>query len=614
MKKFIRNNYIMLIFIITSLMNSIVLVSITTGFHTIRFLISDFAFLLLICSISCFVKRKTLYFFIWSIILTGICCINAVYYNEFNDFVSIYLFETFFQALDLPKEAITSVFEPVDFIFLSQVIIMLVIFVLDKTKYERNKIHFKWLFTTSLAIIIMIILSCNSNDIYRIKYDWNKVYVVRNFGIYNYQLKDIKTSISKLLCKNCGKKKAEKIVDEYYASKNNLENKNEYTNILKDKNILLIHAESIQTMFVEASINGKAIMPNLAKLAQEGLYFTNYYSQESVGTSSDTEFTINDSILPVAIGTVFLNYEYNTYMSTPKILNNMGYYTFSMHGNTCEYWNRNKMYKSLEYTHFYCYDQYDLTDKIGLGLSDKSFFSQSADMIKEIHDNHSRFYGTLIMLTNHTPFYNEGKVDFDVGYMEGTQLGNYIKLAHYADEAIGELIDKLDRLGILEDTVIVLYGDHDAKFKTKEYEKYINYNNETNTVIESDDPNYNKIDFYEYEDLTKVPFLIWTKDHTVSGRINTIMGAYDVMPTLGNMFGFKSNYALGRDIFSIQDNIVVFPNGNWRTDKVYYNAQKSEYKNLTSEELTKEYLQQNDEYSKKIVEISNYLIRYNLIK
>ena len=28
------------------------------------------------------------------------------------------------------------------------------------------------------------------------------------------------------------------------------------------------------------------------------------------------------------------------------------------------------------------------------------------------------------------------------------------------------------------------------------------------------------------------------------------MGMYDVMPTLGNMFGFSNKYALGRDIYN----------------------------------------------------------------
>ena len=53
------------------------------------------------------------------------------------------------------------------------------------------------------------------------------------------------------------------------------------------------------------------------------------------------------------------------------------------------------------------------------------------------------------------------------------------------------------------------------------------------------------------------------------------MGMYDVQPTISNMLGFYNKYSLGHDIFEIKDNnIVVFPNGNWLTNKVYYNSQK----------------------------------------
>ena len=58
------------------------------------------------------------------------------------------------------------------------------------------------------------------------------------------------------------------------------------------------------------------------------------------------------------------------------------------------------------------------------------------------------------------------------------------------------------------------------------------------------------------------------------------MGMYDVQPTLGNMLGFENSYALGHDIFSIpenEENVVIFPNGNFVTDTVYYNNQKSTY-------------------------------------
>ena len=59
---------------------------------------------------------------------------------------------------------------------------------------------------------------------------------------------------------------------------------------------------------------------------------------------------------------------------------------------------------------------------------------------------------------------------------------------------------------------------------------------------------------------------------------------YDVQPTLGNMFGFSNVYALGHDIFSVADNeenVVIFPNGNFVTDTVYYDSQKNTYFDLT---------------------------------
>ncbi len=590
--KFIKKNYLILIFIVSSLINSTLLLFLTTGFGNIRFLLFDLVILLFISSFSFLIKRKNLYFLIFSIILTFICCANSLYYNNYNDFASIYLLETSLQALMLPSEAVTSVFKAVDFIFIWQIILF--IFLYKNNKYEREFTKFKYCFLSFFGLLVICLLTINNNDLYRLKNDWNKAYVVRNFGIYTYQLKDMFYVGSKLICPNCGREEAKSMIDEFYDDKKISDN--QYTDIFKDKNILFIHAESVQSLFLNSEINGHEITPNLNKLASEGLYFSNYYSQESVGTSSDTEFVVTNSILPVGTGTIFINYDNNNYQSMVKAFKQKGYYTFSMHGNICNYWNRNQMYKSIGYDKFYCYDDYDLTDKIGLGLSDKSFFSQSADMISEISQTYNHFYGTLIMLTNHTPFYNDGKVDFDVGYMEGTKMGDYLKLLHYSDEAIGEFISKLDSLGILDNTVIVIYGDHDAKFSIKDYEYYLKKD----------------IDFYEYEKLTRVPLIIWTKDKKITGNIDKIMGSYDLMPTLGNMFDFTYPYALGNDIFSIDDNIVVFPNGNWVTDKIYYNNQLSEFKKYS--DVSEEYIKEKEAYARKIIEVSNNLIRYNLFE
>ena len=96
-------------------------------------------------------------------------------------------------------------------------------------------------------------------------------------------------------------------------------------------------------------------------------------------------------------------------------------------------------------------------------------------------------------------------------------------------------------------------------------------------------------------------------------KVNNVMGMYDVMPTLGNMFGFYNKYALGHDIFNIgSNNIVVFPNGNWVTNKMYYNSQKSAYLPLTEEEITEEEITNNVEYTNKLLDVSNNIITFDL--
>ena len=364
------------------------------------------------------------------------------------------------------------------------------------------------------------------------------------------------------------------------------------------------------------------------------LKLLHFYSQVSVGTSSDTEFTVSTSLLPVNNGTVFMSYFDRKYVAFPQLMKEKGYYTFSMHGNNGSFWNRQVMHKNLGYDKYYSKTSYEIDEEIGLGLSDKSFFTQSTEIIKEIKESKGKpFYGTLIMLTNHTPFDDVEKYgEFDVNmkytttnengeiveevapYLEGTSLGNYFKSCHYADEAIGQIMNQLEEAGILDDTIVVFYGDHDARLPRKEYNLMYNYDPKTDSMLDEEDPNYDEFDYYEYELNRSVPLIIWSKNKSLAQEVTTAMGMYDVLPTLGNMLGVYSPYQLGHDVFSNPDNIVPFPNGNWLTNKVYYNNSKEEYLPLTSEPISDEYIKEKSEYADKILKISNDAIVYDLIK
>ena len=191
--------------------------------------------------------------------------------------------------------------------------------------------------------------------------------------------------------------------NEYYDAKTR-SSSNSHTNIFEGKNLLVIHWESVQNFVVDLKINGEEVTPNLNKLINKSMYFDNFYTQVSVGTSSDTEFTFNTSLMPANYGTAFGNYSDKKYVSIPSMLKDKGYYTFSMHGNNGDFWNRRIMHKNLGYDDLYAKDTYNIDDVIGLGISDVSFFTQSVDKIKKIDSEHENYYGTIITLTNHTPF------------------------------------------------------------------------------------------------------------------------------------------------------------------------------------------------------------------
>ena len=129
------------------------------------------------------------------------------------------------------------------------------------------------------------------------------------------------------------------------------------------------------------------------------MYFSNFYAQVGVGTSSDTEYTYSTSMLPSNNGTVFVNYYNNKFVTIQNLLKDKGYYVFSIHGNVGVFWNREAMHQSMGYDKFYSKSSFVIDEEYGLGLSDASFFRQVLPMIKEIKEETGKpFMGLLLHL------------------------------------------------------------------------------------------------------------------------------------------------------------------------------------------------------------------------
>lgn len=619
--KYLKTNVLFIIYVILMLLNATILRFFTVkNYLSIKPMLADIAVILILGMFGYFIKpkRRFVYYLIWISIFSILSMANSIYYTNYKSFISVSLLSTASQLGGVIDAVTENILEAKDLVFLLSILIYVLVYIylrkrktyfdnVEKSCVSPKKTALKT-FVTGVIFAVIFSTTLTRTDISRLGNSWNREYVLSAFGLYTYTFSDVVTSTKAQLNVVFGEKESAEAFHAFYDDKQEADpvsDNNKYTDIFKGKNIITIHAESIQQFTLDTKINGEELTPNLNKMAREGIYFSNFYAQESVGTSSDSEFTFSTSLMPASSGTVAINYCDRTYVSIQKLLKEQGYYTFSMHGNNGSYWNRLKLHESLGYDKFYNYTtDYDIDEKIGLGLSDKSFFRQSSEILEQIAKEHDKFYGTMIMLTNHTPFtdienYSDYEVDFkyqryneetgeyeeaSAPFLEGTKLGSYFKSVHYADEAIGELIENLDSKGLLDNTVIVLYGDHDAKIKESEYEYYINYDPYTNTALSEGDEGYIPVDEYCYNINRRVPFIIWTKDHKEYEpvEITTVAGMYDALPTLGNMFGFSNEYALGHDLFSsyAKDNIVVLPNVNFITNSIYYSNSKQEYFDL----------------------------------
>ena len=621
-----KENMLALVFVLSSVINAFLLRAFTVKFNynQIKPLLADIGMCLIFAAISMlFKKRKGQFVFllVLTIIFAIISAGNSIYYTNFRSFMSISLISTASQLGGVMDAVTKNIMEIKDLTFLWSIPALIIVYIMIKKKtknYTSQQLEKKhrrktgWAtFGLGVAFLGVCAVILTGTDYSRLRKQWNREYVMATFGLYTYHISDAVSCANAQMHMIFGYDESEDLFNKFYDN-NSVEQvsaqikKNKYSNMFAGKNLIVIHAESIQGFTLGTYINGKPLTPTINKLAKEGLYFTNFYAQEGVGTTSDTEFTFSASLMPASSGTVAINYWDRDYTTTQKMLKEQGYYTFSMHGNNGSYWNRLNVHKSYGYEKFYnSSTDFDVDETIGLGLSDKSMFRQAIPKLRDINKQHQKWMGTFLMLTNHTPFtdierVSDYKVDFkykkyneqtgmydevSAPFLEGRKLGSYFKSVHYADEALGQFLEDLDKEGMLNNAVVLLYGDHDAKIKEEEFEYYYNYDPFTDKMLSESDPGYIPVDPFYYNINRKVPLIIWSKDGGYEPQqFDKVIGMYDIQPTLGNMMGFENKYALGHDYFSIkenEENIVIFPNGNFITDTVYYDNQKNSYFDIT---------------------------------
>lgn len=517
------------------------------GLGTLSFS-ADFGVIVIVLSLSLFITKRSFklsYLLFVDLVISLIFISHSLYRTYFEDFASVYYIGQVPLLLDVADSVIHILGKKFLF-FIDFLFVPLLFFKLKIRRAHSIKDR-----TRAVVLFLLLGLFCNLTVITSMLSGLNyftfigeRYICVWYTGIINYQIFDIYSYMRSQLKKVSVTQSDIDAVRDWFED-NKRKVSNDFTGIGKGYNLIIIQLESTQKFVIGKSFQGREITPNLNRLSREGIYFNNIYDQTSAGSSSDATLLANSSLYPSRAGAASFQYARNCFDSLPKMLREHGYMTVVMHPHVRSFWNSETFEKHIGFERQFYKRDFDIIDRIGLGLSDKAFFSQSVEKIKQLTPP---FYVFLRTLTAHFPYdyVKEETDDFPLGDMEGKITGHYLRTMHYVDSAIGEFLHKLAENNLASKTIIVIYSDHRARLPEDELQLVgIDYS-------------------VEYR---KIPLVIYIPDKTIGIERDTIGGLIDVAPTICNMLGVDISGALflGRDLMDGQNGSVVFRDGSYKS-------------------------------------------------
>lgn len=555
------------------------------------------------------IKRKVsiVLSYIFMIIIIGIFIAQFIYYNIYQAIISFY---SATNAAGQILQFSTTILETainkwyIMILFILPIIGLIILHKKDKVKFENVKLQQK-LITIIIVLIAQIIaliciISTNTNEIYssrNLYYNVNAPTISANkFGILTTMRLDLKRLLfgfeerntlvtgegtlvkQENIDREIGNKEIQfnsldidwnnlinnetnpNITSIYeYMSKQEPSKKNEYTGMFEGKNLIVFVAEAFTDLAIDENIT-----PTLYKLYSEGFQFDNLYTPLFPVSTADGEYMTDTSLIPKE-GTWSLEKVEKNYMpySYANVFEKLGYSSQAYHNHTATYYNRHKYLKGMGYD-LYLAKGNGLEKKMNLNNWPSSDLEMidvtTSDYLKEWEEKFLTYYMTVSGHLQYTPNGNK-IVEKNWNYVEtldySEKAKGYLASQIELDRAVELLIKRLEEAGKLEDTVILISGDHYPYGLTLD---------EVNELSKE-----KRDDTFEKHHSTA---LIWNSEMKEPIKVEKISSSLDLLPTMLNLFGveFESRLLMGRDILSDSDSLVIYSNRSFITKYGKYEA------------------------------------------
>ncbi len=546
--------------------------------------------------------RSFIVLFLVDIVMSTFSLSTVMYYNHFGRLLDHHAIMQAAVLKDLGS-SISDLFSFMYLLFFLDIFVLLLLLILQKSKPKSIISYFGHRKKYLIAGVLCLFLTFLSIANYPTKQ--NTMAFAKDAGIINAELYSVFSSLHKDAETHSPRNPDQIIINQIKQIKP--VSWPRYFGIASDKNIIIVQLESTENFLVGLTVGGQEITPNLNKLIKESMYFPYFFSQVGQGNTSDAEFICNTSIYPLANGVVSRSYIGIEYPSLPRILKKQGYTSMTFHPNDITFWNRDNLYPCLGFDKVYEKHFYRNEDQVGAwGSSDEIIFKRALPILKQNLDKGTKFYASLITLTNHHSYRipdRKKKITLPSS-LTGTYIGNYLTSVNYQDYALGLFIQDLKEYGLWDNSLLIVYGDHFGISKNQEV---------------PNQPFFMQILKREHDiiDRLNVPLIIRAPG-VKPQVINHVGGQVDLLPTIANLMGISLDNQLvfGQDIISQRKNFLGFrfynPEGTFILSNVFHLAGDKQNINIIDRQAVKsdEALSQAEERILALMNLSDQYLEF----
>ncbi len=518
-------------------------------------------------------KVGKIIYIIFFVLSFGLFITNNVYYSMTDTFFDFSLVLLAGEGSSYIMDAITTCNIWV-YVF-SAFIIALFVFALKK--YPMNETNnYKKLCIVLISFIILHLVTPfllgkkneeltwstwkNPRNIYINFNDNNKSMKIS--GLYEYSVRNF--YITFLKPKKSDNEEELSFLEEVYKVDTPRES-NSYTGLLKDKNLIILQLEGVDEWLLNEEDT-----PNLYKLMEKSINFTNHYSYYNGGGSTfNSEFAVNTGfITPLSYTQNAYSFSKNDFPYTlAKLFKNEGYSVNAFHMNTSEFYSRGTNYKNWGYDNYYgLVDMYDYKNK-EYELDREMILNE--DFSNKMFEN-EKFIDYIITYSSHLPFTTDKGVCRKLVTLDALEsLGveelpkDYVlptlteeecarRQVKETDYMVELLLQKLEEKDLMDNTAIIVFTDH-----------YL-YTLSDQTILDKYKDTSNNL-------INHTPFYIYNNGENKK-VVKEVTSQLNILPTILNLFDieYNPNYYIGENALNSDFNgIVFFSDYSWYNGNVY---------------------------------------------